>query len=239
MLTLVDRIPLPATAITQLEAVVALLQRQLGQALAGVILHGSAATSGFDPARSDLDILAIVAQALTPDEQRVLGVGLLAISGDPHPLELSIVTEHDLAHWSHPCAYAFHFSESLCSAFAAGCFSPQAAHDEDLAAHFTVAKARGIDLLGTYPRVRLPDIPRRDYLAALLGDFEWAARQPDNLHDYTLANACRTQAYLQTGQVLSKSEGLDWFRKQDTDMAAVVADVIEALRREIAGNGPS
>ena len=160
MLTLADQISLPATAIRQLEAVVALLQRRLGQALAGVILHGSAATSGFDPARSDLDILAIVTETLTPDDQRALGVGLLAISGAPHPLEFSIVTEHDLARWSHPCAYAFHFSESHRSAFAAGRFSPQAAHDEDLAADFTVAKARGIDLLGAYPRARLPDIPR-------------------------------------------------------------------------------
>ncbi len=214
MLTFADQISLPATAIRQLEAVVALLQRRLGQALAGVILHGSAATSGFDPARSDLDILAIVTETLTPDDQRALGVGLLAISGDPHPLEFSIVTEHDLARWSHPCAYAFHFSESHRSDFAAGRFSPQAAHDEDLAAHFTVAKARGIDLLGAYPRARLPEIPRQDYLAALLGDFEWAARQPDELHDYMLANACRTQAYLQTGQLLSKSEGLDWCREQ-------------------------
>jgi streptomycin 3"-adenylyltransferase len=239
MFMLADQVSLPATAITQLEAVVALLQRQLESALAGVILHGSAATSGFDPARSDLDILAIVTETLTPDDQQALGVGLLAISGDPHPLEFSIVIEYDLAHWSHPCAYAFHFSESHRSAFAVGRFSPQAAHDEDLAAHFTVAKARGIDLLGAYPRARLPEIPRHDYLAALLGDFEWAARHTDDLHDYMLANACRTQAYLQTGQVLSKREGLDWCRAQDIDMAAVVADVIAALRREIAGKGHS
>jgi hypothetical protein len=229
MRSITPTLALPATA--QLQALVELFQQALGASLAGIILHGSAATSGFDPAHSDLDLLVIVTRALSPGQYQALGMALLRISGRPHPVELSVVTQATLAQWTHPCSYEFHYGESQRVRFAAGQFVPQYADDGDLAAHLTVAKARGVDLLGTYPPAQLPDIPRTDYLAALLSDFGWAADQAENLDDYVLANACRTLAYLQTGEILSKTEGVDWCCEHAVDMSTVVAAVVSALRR--------
>jgi streptomycin 3"-adenylyltransferase len=222
---------LPATATAQLQALVELFLQALGASLAGIVLHGSAATSGFDPARSDLDLLVIVTRVLSPGQCQALGTALLRISGRPHPVELSVVTQAALAQWTHPCPYEFHYGESQRVRFAAGHFAPQYAGDPDLAAHLILAKARGVDLLSTYPPAQLPDIPRTDYLAALLSDFGWAADQAENLDDYVLANACRTMAYLQTGEILSKTEGVDWCRKHAVDMSTVVAAVVSALCR--------
>lgn len=223
-------LPLPNAATAQLTALVDLFRRSLGSRLEGVILHGSAATSGFDPKRSDLDLLVIVRGAISLADRAVLGAGLLEISGLPHPVELSVVTQEALSNWTHPCPYEFHFGEDVRPLFAAGRFEPELAADADLAAHLTVARARGVDLMGTYPAARLPGIPRADYLAALLGDFIWAADQPGNLDEYALANACRTLAYLHDGEIRSKTEGVAWCRRRGVDLSTVVATVVTALR---------
>ena len=45
------------------DAVAGVLGEALGPALVGVYLHGSAAAGDYDPARSDIDILAVCAGA--------------------------------------------------------------------------------------------------------------------------------------------------------------------------------
>lgn len=48
------------SATTQLEALAQLLQQTFENSLLGLILHGSAASAGFEVERSDIDVLAII-----------------------------------------------------------------------------------------------------------------------------------------------------------------------------------
>lgn len=96
-----------------------------------------------------------------------------------------------------------------------------------------MARVRGIDLLGTYPLERLPTVPRGDYLSAILSDVEWAQSQYEDLSQYAVANACRTIAYLDSGALLSKSEGIEWCRRNDIEISSVVAEVRKKLRLEL------
>lgn len=228
-----DQTGLPDSATAQLEALTQLLQQTLDETLLGLILHGSAATAGFDAERSDLDLLAIVQSPLTPTQYEALGKGIVQISNAPHPIEFSIVAKENLDSWSHPCRHLFHYGEDRREQFAGGVFEPTEPSDEDLAMHITLARARGIDLLGSYPVERLPEIPVRDYLRAILGDFEWARSQETDLGQYALANACRTMAYLDSGAILSKSEGIQWCRQNMASTADIVEKVISNLRREL------
>lgn len=223
----------PNSAATQLQAVAELLQQTLEETLLGLILHGSAASAGFDDERSDLDVLAIIDGPLTPMQRETLGKTMATISNDPYPLEISIVEEQDLDKWVYPCKHQFHYGEDLREQFAEGRYEPETATDEDLAAHFTMARARGVDLLGTYPLERLPVVPRGDYLRALLSDAEWAHSQREKLGDYAFANACRTIAYLDSGELLSKSEGIEWCRKNKIDLSSVVDNARKKLRLEL------
>lgn len=222
-----DQVP-PGTA-DQLQRLCDLLTQSLPR-LGGVILHGSAASDGFEPGRSDLDVLAVVDDL--PDEQQLaqLGRGILTISLDPHPIELSILSRQALAGWQHPCRHLFHFGEDLRARFESGRFLPESPTDEDLAMHLVVARARGIDLTGDFPPDQLPEVPRSDYLAAVLSDFEWALNQPEDLASYVFSNACRTLAYLQEGVILSKSEGRQWCKDRGIDASTLVAEVIKELR---------
>ena len=226
-----DRIP--PSAVNQLQRLCDLLGQSL-PTLRGVILHGSAASSGFEPGRSDLDVLAIV--DADPDAQELgqVGEGILKISGDPHPLEFSIVSHDALVSWQHPCPHIFHFGEGHRERFESARFLPESPTDDDLAMHLVVARERGIDLAGSFPVSHLPVVPRSDYLAAILSDFEWAQERDEDLSDYVLSNACRTLAYLQHEVILSKSEGLQWCAERRIDDATVVENVIRELRRMVA-----
>lgn len=223
---------LPASAREQLARVVELFRSSLGASLLDVFLHGSAATSGFDPARSDLDLLVVVDERLTDEQRRRLAAVLLAVSENPHPVEVSVVALADLQRWRHPCPFEFHYSEAHRARFAQADEPPSVGLDEDLAAHLSVAKARGVALLGRLGVAALPIVPRRDYLRAILSDFAWAERE--GLRAYATANACRTLAYLRSGQILSKTEGLAWCARHDIDASQALA---LALRELVGGDG--
>jgi len=146
------------------------------------------------------------------------------MSGDAHPVEVRVVTTADLQPWRHPCPFVFHFSEAHRDRFAQGDKPPTVGSDEDLAANVSVAKARGVALLGRLGVAALPPVPRRDHLRAVLSDFVWAERE--GLGAYALANACRTLAYLRSGEILSTCEGLAWCKRHD-----IAASVFTDRRR--------
>lgn len=216
-----DRIP--PSAVSQLRSLCTLLRNSLST-LEAVILHGSAATTGFEPARSDLDVLAIVTGEPDSEELRQAGREILAISCHPHPAEISIVSSRNLTEWRHPCPHLLHFGEEHRPRFKAGDFTPASQADADLAMHFVVARARGIELLGNS---KLPVVPRSDFLAAILSDLEWAEQHGEALQDYMVSNACRTLAYLREGAVLSKPEGRHWCAAHGIQTASVV-DVVKS-----------
>lgn len=226
-----DRIP--SSAVDQLRRLCRLLTESL-PSLQGVILHGSAATSGFEPDRSDLDVFAIV--EVDPDFRQVarVGSGILAISNTPHPLEFSLIARRDLVNWHAPCRHLMHFGEENRGRYQRGACVPLSPTDDDLTMHMVVARSRGIDLLGEFPVTRLPRVSRTEFLAAVLSDFEWALNRDEDLSRYILSNACRTLAFLRDGVVLSKSEGRQWCDERGIDLANIVAEVMDALRGEIA-----
>ena len=231
---MLDQANLPETTAAQLQALIDMLRESLDGSLLGILLHGSATTSGFDVERSDLDVLTIIDDQLTPQQCEAIGKGLLMVSNAPHPIEISVVAQQDLDDWSHPCKHQLHYGEDLRYQFTRNCFMPEMEEDEDLAMHVTLARARGIDLLGGYPVERLPLVPRQDYLSAIVRDFHWAAKQDEDLGQYALANACRTLAYLRSDSLLSKSEGLEWCQANAIDTSNIVEDVTAQVRSELS-----
>ena len=221
------------SAVGQLHGLCARLKDAL-PSLEAVVLHGSAAMAGFEPGRSDLDVRGVVRGQPGNDELAATAQAFLTVSGNPHPLEVSVVSLGDLEDWRHPYTCLLHFGEEERERFASGSFAPRGATDPDLAMHLVVARARGIDLLGAFDLARLPEVPRVDFLAAVLSDFEWAAGHGGRLADYVLSNACRTLAYLREGVVLSKLEGRRWCADRGIDTGSVVATVVREVRRELA-----
>ena len=81
------------SAARYLEALTAEVTAMLGERLVSVYAHGSLLLGGYLPARSDIDVLVLVEDALSPDEQADLA-SRLSEDSLPCPavgLELSVV----------------------------------------------------------------------------------------------------------------------------------------------------
>jgi predicted nucleotidyltransferase len=83
----------------------------LGGGLVGVYLHGSVAMACFNSDRSDVDLLVVTRQGLSPTRRRAVDELMLTRSGAPYPLEITILTADQLRPWRHPAPFDFHYSE--------------------------------------------------------------------------------------------------------------------------------
>jgi hypothetical protein len=196
------------------------LQDVVGDDLVGVYLHGSLALGCFNPALSDLDLLVVTARALTPEQRQALGP-VLSRSGR---LEISFVAAPSLRPWRHPASYDLHFSSK------AGLVGP--GEDEDLAAHFTVARQAGVALLGPAPGDVLPEVPWEDYEDSLRRDLAWARERGDELYD--VLSPARIWATLTDGAVHSKASGAAWaLQRAPEEFQPMITRALRTYRGEI------
>lgn len=211
----------------------------LGADAVGVYLHGSLAMGSFYPPKSDIDILAIVRGPLNPDRRNQLQSGLADLSerrpifGD---IEFSAVMQLAALAPKHPLPFEAHYSSTHKAKIKAGTYRPSPdARDPDLAAHITVARARGIALFGPPPQEAFVEIPWADYLAAIIDDLDWILR-PGNLSAspyYGILNCCRVLAALRLGPgtIMSKEEGAEWaLANLPPEHGALITQALTAYR---------
>ncbi len=237
----------PADVRGQVQRLLDGLHAALADNLTGVYLHGSLAMACFNPARSDVDLLVVVRQAMAVEAKRDLAGLLLDVSRCPSPVEVSCLIRADIIPWRYPTPFDFHYSEAWRDAYVRDLagdgwrgWNTARRCDEDLAAHIAVTRRRGICLYGP-PAVEIfPAVPRRDFLASVLGDvlspefgLDAVARNPV----YVGLNACRTLAYLRGGEILSKDEGGVWaWQALPARFQPVLAAALAAYR-DSAGDG--
>lgn len=190
-------------------------QQTLGDALAGVYVHGSIAFGCFTWETGDVDFLIVVHRSITHDEKVSLMKALLDLeaSAPPKGLEMSVVLLSACRQITHPAPYELHYS----SAYRESCRADVAAHcerlhgcDVDLAAHFTVVRAAGYALCGLPVEAVFAPVPREAYVDSIMRDIESAREDIIANPVYVALNLCRVLAYLHDGLVLSKKQGGAW-----------------------------
>ena len=194
--------PVPREFATRLAADLAGL---LGGGLAGAYLHGSAVLGGWTAGRSDVDVLFVLADDVTPDLFGAAGAMLLgAASRAPgRGLECSAVTAGAAAAPAPPWPFILHVAlregqEEL----VAGQGHPG---DPDLLMHYAVARAAGTAVAGPPPEDLIGPVPRPLILDYLAGELRWGlAHAPES---YSVLNACRALVYLRDGAIVSKMAG--------------------------------
>jgi streptomycin 3"-adenylyltransferase len=196
---------IPADVGAQLDRLVAGLREICAERLVAVYLHGSLALGGFQPGRSDVDVLAVAREPQPDASNRALHALLLGVSTDPAPVEISVVSHSELRAWRHPCPYDFHYSEEWRARALAG-----RGVDPDLALHVALTRARGRALLGPPPQDVLPEVPHADVLDSICRDVAESLAQIHAKPAYAVLNACRTLAWLRDGAFRSKEEGGLW-----------------------------
>jgi streptomycin 3"-adenylyltransferase len=193
------------------------LSRYVEQALAasglepiGVYVHGSLAMGCFYRAKSDVDLLVVVRESLSP-AQRERVARALAERAATRPmlgdLELSVLTERQAAEGTRE--FEVHYSAYWTDRILAGQVDYAATNrDPDLAAHISVVRRRGVAVSGPAPDEVFAPVPAEEYLAAIeadLADVDLVAEPY-----YGVLNACRVLMVRESGAVVSKDEGGEW-----------------------------
>ncbi|XEC94759.1 aminoglycoside adenylyltransferase domain-containing protein [Paenibacillus tarimensis] len=200
----------------QLDVLKERLVEHLGRNLAGIYIHGSLALDSFRPNVSDLDVIALLNEDIEVDLRFELVKVLLAISNQPAPLEISLVTKNAIWPWKYPTPFQLHSSEYWRTRYEEQVqkgnksFWSETPTDSDLACHIRLINRKGICLYGTPIKEAFPDVPERDFRSSILGDVQYAANALSTQPVYGILTLCRILSYLETGDIFSKAQAGEW-----------------------------
>ena len=206
----------------------------LKENLCGVYLHGSAVMGCFNPKKSDVDLIFVVEHGLSDGDKRAfldLTVELNAVA-PPKGIEMSVVRRAVCNPFVYPTPYELHFSAGYLDWYRedpANYIKEMQGIDVDLAAHFTVIRARGKCLFGPPIGEVFGEVPKEDYLDSIVNDISGAREEITEYPLYLTLNLARVLAYCREGAVLSKKEGGEWAQK---NLPAEFRRLIETALRE-------
>jgi hypothetical protein len=206
------------------EQVALQLRAILGNDLVAIYLHGSAAMGAFVPTRSDVDFLVVTSGQVSRDAKAALADTLSALACPGVGLELSVVTSESARTPSDAPAFELHLNTPG-NRVVDGENCPG---DPDLVAHFAMARARGVTILGPPPTDLISSIDRSRLLRALAHDLAWSMEQ--GIGVYAVLNACRALRFAREGMLCSKLEGGEWAIEQGVADADLVASALHRQR---------
>lgn len=211
-----------------------IVQKRLAKSLVAVYLHGSAVAGELRP-RSDVDLLVVIDQPMTPEVRRCLASELMEVSGrypfDPdgrRPLEVIVFLRPDIAAPPYPARCEFIYGEWLRHEYEAG-ESSEPVCDPELTLVLAQSRQEAKPLVGPDANELLPfisesDIRRAigDVLPTLTGTLQGDERNVL----LTLARMWRT---VLTGEFVSKDVAADWAATRlPIEQADVLVDAREA-----------
>ena len=197
-------------------------ERIIGDNLVGIYLHGSAVMGCYNPDKSDLDFLVVVKESMMDDVKRTymdMVVGLNAQTPGKG-IEMSIVKREVCDPFIYPTRFELHFSQMHIKWYNDNpddYIRKMNGTDKDLAAHFTVIKARGKCLCGLHVNEVFGEVPEQNYMDSLWNDIEEAAEEITDNTMYLTLNLARVCAWVKEKKVLSKKEGGEWGLKNLPD----------------------
>lgn len=232
----------PSAIQEQIDTLLAHLRTVLSGNLLGIYLHGSLAMGNFNPERSDIDLLAVTSHRMPVEIKRDIVELLLRSSLAPRPIEISFLVEQEMHPLRHPLPFDLHYSEAWRERYREAlhnstwwAWNDETRYDNDLAAHLTITRTRGICLYGKPAREVLPAVPPEYYARAIIGDFDDALREREQMPVYFVLNTCRVLAFLRGDHILSKDEGGSWaLQALPEEQHAIVAWALDVYRGESA-----
>jgi predicted nucleotidyltransferase len=185
----------------------------------GAYLHGSLATGSLYRPKSDVDLLFVVEERLSPACRRAVALTLCHWSdGRPQvgDLEVSVLRRAHTLGFRAPLPFEVHYSERWKQAVRADAvdFARDRA-DPDLAVHCTAVRARGVRLRGAPISDVFGPVPVDATRAAILDDLAWILAGDHIMRSpfYGVLNCCRVLALDASygwDHVLTKEEGGEW-----------------------------
>lgn len=210
--------------------------------LVGVYLHGSMAMGGFNPHKSDIDLIIVIQDEIT-DEQKLAFMKKVVLLNERAPykgIEFSVVKEKHCNEFVYPTPFELHFSPMHLKWFDE---KPQDyvekmnGEDADLAAHFTIINHYGITLYGKARESVFSQVPRENYIDSIREDIASAKEEILDNPVYIILNLCRVLAYLKENLVLSKVDGGKWgLNNVDSKYHSLIEDALKCCSSDVEMN---
>jgi hypothetical protein len=197
----------PLDYAARLAADVGSAAERAGSRLLAAYVHGSAALGGWMPGRSDIDILFVAADETTPPIAGTMAkvIGAAGAHCPGRDSETSVVAAGAARAPERPWPYLVHVVAGPGSARRVVRPDAAAPGDRDLLMHYAVTRAAGIAVLGPPASELIGPIERAAVLAYLADELDWGLANAGE--SYAVLNACRAQAYLADGAIVSKLAG--------------------------------
>lgn len=184
--------------------------------LAGLYVHGSLATGSFQRERSDIDLIAVTCEKLSPREREAVARVLVGLS-DERPMqgdiEVNVIARRYARTFEHPMPYEVHYSRRYHEDIRRGRIDfEEERSNVDLAANVCETRERGVTLFGPPPQQMFGPVPWHAFINALEADFLWARNLLADMPVYAVLSACRVLhgATSRTAHVLNKDEAAVW-----------------------------
>lgn len=190
-------------------------QKILHKNLVGVYLHGSAVMGCFNKEKSDIDLLAVVNDALSDETKKQYMDMVVWLNKDAPAkgIEMSIVRKTVCKPFVYPTPFELHFSVAHLNWYhtdPSDYIAKMKGTDKDLAAHFTIIYHRGKCLYGEEIKDVFENISGEFYFDSIWNDVADAEHEILENPTYIILNLCRVLAYMKEGAILSKHEGGTW-----------------------------
>ena len=197
--------------------------RALGEAVAGVIVHGSLTLDDYVPGQSDVDLLVVVDDPLTDTQVAALTEAVeRQLPRAPGRVDLRVVTRPVAASPTPAPPMELYVELTPGSGLAVERRHPG---ERDLVVEFSMCRAHGRSLLGGAPAELIGEVPTRWVLA--VGDAQladWQAIGDDPRHAaLTVLTTCRIWRLAEEGRHCSKTAAGEWALGRDPKLEVVRA----------------
>ena len=171
---------LPFDILNQINSVVDIWKRHLGDNLIGVYLHGSIVLNAFNPDSGDIDLLVVVKDSIGVSTKLEIARNIIEIDKKPCPLEMSAVKLADARNWKTPGNCVFHYSDFWTEKYLERFRNPDlevyvADHefpDADVTSYIKLLKQCGIVLYGREIGEVFADVSDEDFWLAISADID-------------------------------------------------------------------
>ena len=211
---------LPNEILNQINEVVNIWKKHLGDELIGVYLHGSIALDAFNPDSGDIDILVVVKDSIDIPVKLEIARDIIGLDRKPCPLEMSAVKLSDAKNWKTPGNCVFHYSDFWTEKYMKRFDNSDVDvyvvdhefPDADVTSYIKLLKQCGIVLYGREIQKVFADISDEDFWVAISADID-----DYDFHDYDAryfsSNVLifgRILSFKKERRILSKYDGGIW-----------------------------
>ncbi|GCE24088.1 aminoglycoside adenylyltransferase domain-containing protein [Dictyobacter kobayashii] len=201
----------------EVQTILAEFERLLGDNLLGIYLYGSLAAGGFNPERSDINLLVVTARPLAVETRRNIIELVLRISRFPAPLDITFIVKQELQALAQSLPIELHYDETVRQHYQSALhsedqqqWSDQAQSNNQLILDLSSLHHYGVCLYGQPIAETIPVIPDTIFRTALIQYLQEIQARPLQDPITFVLDASRGMAYLRDGSFLSKRDGGTW-----------------------------